>query len=317
MAAVVADRRGPRHRRAVGARGARGQPLPLHRLPQHRQGRPRRGRRRVVTAVEIRTGDRRRHPPAAQGGPPPPHRRGPLRRRPRPARRRVAGDGPQPARPRPHRHRSTPPRRRRCPACARSSPAPTSRDEWANPMPCAWPVTDGHEEPAHFPVAVDKACYVGDIVAVVVADSRYGGGRRRRRRRRRLRRRCLPVVDLEDARSDRVVIHEDLGTNTSYTWALCPDADAVEQAFAERRPHRQRALHPAAAHPDGDGAPRRGRRAGAAQRRLHDLVVDPDPPHPQGDARHHLRHRRAQDPGRSRRPSAAASARSSTSTPRS
>src|SRR5207248_3723834 len=36
-----AARRGARARRATGARGPRGQPLPLHRLPQHRPGRAR------------------------------------------------------------------------------------------------------------------------------------------------------------------------------------------------------------------------------------------------------------------------------------
>ena len=42
------------------------------------------------------------------------------------------------------------------------------------------------------------------------------------------------MIDLEDALSDRVVIHEDLGTNTSYTWTLkVEDHDgAVDEAFA-------------------------------------------------------------------------------------
>ena len=104
--------------------------------------------------------------------------------------------------------------------------------EWAGPMPCAWPVTDDMKNPPHLPVAVHKACYVGDAVAVVVAETRsqavdaldhvvveYDE---------------LPVVvDLEDALSDRAVIHDDLGTNSSYTWELIPDADAVDRAFAE------------------------------------------------------------------------------------
>ena len=106
------------------------------------------------------------------------------------------------------------------------------RDAWAAAMPCAWPVTEDMKAADHWPVAVDKACYVGDIVAVVVADSRYA---------------AVDgvdavevdydpleaVVDLEDAAGDRVVIHEGLGTNRSYTWTLVPDPDAVERAFAE------------------------------------------------------------------------------------
>ena len=106
------------------------------------------------------------------------------------------------------------------------------RDEWAAPMPCAWPVTDDMKAPDHWPVALDKACYVGDIVAVVVADTRYEAAD------------AVDavvvdydpleaVVDLEDAASDRVVIHEGLGTNRSYTWTLSPDPEAVDRAFAE------------------------------------------------------------------------------------
>jgi aerobic carbon-monoxide dehydrogenase large subunit len=106
------------------------------------------------------------------------------------------------------------------------------RDRWAAAMPCAWAVTEDMKAPDHWPVALDKACYVGDIVAVVVADSRYQAAD------------AVDavvvdyepleaVVDIEDAAGDRVVIHEALGTNRSYTWTLAPDPDAVERAFAE------------------------------------------------------------------------------------
>jgi aerobic carbon-monoxide dehydrogenase large subunit len=106
------------------------------------------------------------------------------------------------------------------------------RDSWAAAMPCAWPVTDDMKAPDHWPVAVGKACYVGDIVAVVVAEDRY---------------QAVDAVDavvvdydpleatadIEDAASDRVVVHDGLGTNRSYTWTLSPDPEAVERAFAE------------------------------------------------------------------------------------
>jgi len=105
-------------------------------------------------------------------------------------------------------------------------------DAWADPMPCAWPVTEDMKAPAHWPVAKDKACYVGDIVAVVVAEDRYQAAD------------AVDavvvdyepleaVVDIEDAASDRVVVHEELGTNRSYTWTLSPEPEAVERAFAE------------------------------------------------------------------------------------
>jgi carbon-monoxide dehydrogenase large subunit len=106
------------------------------------------------------------------------------------------------------------------------------RDDWAAAMPCAWPVTGDMKAPDHWPVAVGKACYMGDIVAVVVAETRYQAAD------------AVDAVvvdydpleataDIEDAASDRVVIHDGLGTNRSYTWTLSPDPDAVERAFAE------------------------------------------------------------------------------------
>jgi aerobic carbon-monoxide dehydrogenase large subunit len=102
---------------------------------------------------------------------------------------------------------------------------------WAAPMPCAWPVTPDMKNPAHFPVAVGKACYVGDAVAIVLATDKAAAldavdaidvGYEP----------LEAVVDLEDALSDRVVIHEDTGTNKAYTWELKVGEDAVEAAFA-------------------------------------------------------------------------------------
>ena len=40
------------------------------------------------------------------------------------------------------------------------------------------------------------------------------------------------MIGLEDALSDRVVIHDDLGTNKSYTWELKVGEEAVDAAFA-------------------------------------------------------------------------------------
>jgi carbon-monoxide dehydrogenase large subunit len=106
-------------------------------------------------------------------------------------------------------------------------------DAWAAPMPCAWPVTDDMKNPAHFPLAKDKVHYVGDGVAAVVANDEVAAHD------------AIEaivveyepleaVIALEDALSDRVVIHDDLGTNTSYTWALKVEdhEGAVDEAFA-------------------------------------------------------------------------------------
>ena len=128
---------------------------------------------------------------------------------------------------------------------ARTSPATGQA-----PMPCAWPVTEDMKNPHHRPVAVGKVSYVGDIVAVVVAETRYQAADAVDAVV--VDYETLPaVVDLEDALADTTVIHDDLGTNSSYTWELCPDKDAVDAAFAVGDPHGARALRAAAAHPGG------------------------------------------------------------------
>ncbi len=104
---------------------------------------------------------------------------------------------------------------------------------WAGPMPCAWPVTADMKNPTHYPLAVSKAAYVGDGVACVLATSDTAA--RDALEAIAVEYEALPaVVDLEDALSDRVVIHDELGTNKSYTWELkCEGADGqVDQAFA-------------------------------------------------------------------------------------
>jgi aerobic carbon-monoxide dehydrogenase large subunit len=106
------------------------------------------------------------------------------------------------------------------------------QSEWAGPLPCAWPVTQDMKAPHHLPVAVGKVCYAGDAVAVVVARTEYQA--HDAVDAVAVDYDPLPVViAMEDAASDRAVIHDDLGTNRSYTWELNPDPDAVERAFSE------------------------------------------------------------------------------------
>ena len=47
------------------------------------------------------------------------------------------------------------------------------QQDWAGPLPCAWPVTADMKSPPHLPLAVGKVCYAGDAVAVVVARTEY------------------------------------------------------------------------------------------------------------------------------------------------
>lgn len=104
-------------------------------------------------------------------------------------------------------------------------------DTWANPMPCAWPVTDDMVNPPHYPLAAESVRYVGDAVAVVLATTRqaavdaaeqvivdYDP---------------LPaVVDPEAAATNEVLVHPDLGSNVCYDYDVTSDPDALEAEFA-------------------------------------------------------------------------------------
>ena len=106
-------------------------------------------------------------------------------------------------------------------------------DTWGAPMPSAWAVTPDMKNPAHYPLASTKVCYVGDGVACVLATS--DAAARDAIELIDVQYEPLPaVVDLEDALSDRVVIHDDLGTNSSYTWDLKIEGHEgqVAEAFA-------------------------------------------------------------------------------------
>jgi carbon-monoxide dehydrogenase large subunit len=103
---------------------------------------------------------------------------------------------------------------------------------WGAPLPCAWPVTEDMVNPPHYPVAVDEAKHVGDIVAVVLADSRYGAADAAEKVV--VDYEPLPVVaSLEEAVANSAMAHSDLETNKAYHWPLIPDPEGTEKAFAE------------------------------------------------------------------------------------
>jgi carbon-monoxide dehydrogenase large subunit len=102
---------------------------------------------------------------------------------------------------------------------------------WGAPLPCAWPVTDDMVNPPHYPVAVSEAKHVGDVVAVVLADSRYQAADAIE----------FVVVDYEPlpavasiqaAVADTVMAHSDLSTNKAYHWPLDPNPEGTAAAFA-------------------------------------------------------------------------------------
>ena len=126
---------------------------------------------------------------------------------------------------------------------------------WVAPLPCAWPVTPDMLNPPHYPVAVSHARYVGDIVAVVLATSRYAAADAVEH----------VVVDyetlpaaasLEVAATDSALAHPDLGTNKAYTWAIDADPEGLAAAL-EGSAHRvkatftQQRLIPSAMEPRG------------------------------------------------------------------
>ena len=98
-------------------------------------------------------------------------------------------------------------------------------------LPCAWPVTDDMVNPPHLPVAVGEAKHVGEIVAVVLASSRYEAADAAEH----------VVVDydelptvssLADAVKDEAMAHSDLGTNKAFHWPLDPNPEGTAAAFA-------------------------------------------------------------------------------------
>ncbi|MFV1990989.1 MAG: xanthine dehydrogenase family protein molybdopterin-binding subunit, partial [Acidimicrobiales bacterium] len=131
-------------------------------------------------------------------------------------------------------------------------------DLWAAPLPCAWPVTEDMKNPPHYPVTPDIARYVGDAVAIVLANSRYEAADAATTVI--VEYDVLPAVpSLEDATADNTQVYPDEGTNAAYTWELIPDAAAVDQAFTDashtvKGRYVQQRLIPAAMEPRGVAA---------------------------------------------------------------
>lgn len=102
-------------------------------------------------------------------------------------------------------------------------------DEWSS-IPSAWPVTEDIKMPDHLPVAVDRVRFVGEAVAVVAATDET------------IARDALESIDVdydpldaaldvEEALTGGPLVHENFGTNKSYTWDLA--TGDVDTAFAQ------------------------------------------------------------------------------------
>ncbi len=98
--------------------------------------------------------------------------------------------------------------------------------EFAGPLVMAWPINDEVKNPAHHPLTKDKARYVGDPVAVVVADSRVEA----------IDASELVEVDWEplpavtDVKAALAagapIIHDEFGTNDAGSWIFERDSPA-------------------------------------------------------------------------------------------
>ena len=102
--------------------------------------------------------------------------------------------------------------------------------EFAGPLVMAWPINDEVKNPAHHPLTKDKARYVGDPVAVVVADSRVAA----------IDASELVEVDWEplpavtDVKAALAagapIIHDEFGTNDAGSWIFERDSPAPRRA---------------------------------------------------------------------------------------
>ena len=127
-------------------------------------------------------------------------------------------------------------------------------EDFAAPLPCAWPVTPEMKNPPHWPLARGEARYAGDAVAVVVAESRAQA--KDAAELVDVDWEPLPaVVDLEDALADGApLVHSDLETNSSYVWEM--SAGEVDDVFGSAdvvvtERYKQQRLIPAAIEPRG------------------------------------------------------------------
>ncbi|MFC4351439.1 xanthine dehydrogenase family protein molybdopterin-binding subunit [Fodinicurvata halophila] len=107
-------------------------------------------------------------------------------------------------------------------------------DDGVGSLPCGWVVTDRHGEPhkapPHYPLVRDKARYVGDQVAMVIAESQA-----RAREAADLievdYEELDPVIDMSEAER-ATQIHEEAPGNLCFDWEL-GDKSATDEAFAK------------------------------------------------------------------------------------
>ncbi len=107
------------------------------------------------------------------------------------------------------------------------------------PLPMAWaPPGVEIKTPERWPLARGRVCHVGDAVAMVVGDDKYGVVDAAQLVQ--VEYEPLPVVvDVEEAMKDETLVHPDFGTNTAHEWSMGGgDVDAAlasSDVVVERR----------------------------------------------------------------------------------
>jgi carbon-monoxide dehydrogenase large subunit len=100
----------------------------------------------------------------------------------------------------------------------------------AAPLPHAWaPAGVEIKVPERWPLVRGRVCHVGDAVALVIAEDRYGVVDAAAKVE--VEYEPLPVVvDLEEAMKDETLVHESFGTNITHKWTMGGGGD-IEQAL--------------------------------------------------------------------------------------
>jgi len=127
-------------------------------------------------------------------------------------------------------------------------------DLWPGGLPCFWPVSDDIAMVKHLPLATDKARFVGDGVAVVVAESRAAA--KDAAELVEVDYEPLPAAtDIEAALADGAAqLHDDAPGNRAFTWELVtgePDKVFGDAAVTVKERYRQQRLIPSAMEPRG------------------------------------------------------------------
>ena len=110
------------------------------------------------------------------------------------------------------------------------------KDMEVGSIPCGWQVDskDGTpmREPAHPPIAIDDVKYVGEIIAVVIADTLDNAKSASELIDVDINP-VKPVLDLKDALSDKNgFVHKSLDSNICYDWEL-GDSKAVDEGLSK------------------------------------------------------------------------------------